>query len=82
MKKGNNLLKRDVGLFGVIAIAAGSVIGAGPMVLAGGASALCGPAVWLAYLVIGVPLIIVAISYAAVGSACHAYGGRYILLSQ
>ena len=67
MKKGNSLLKRDVGLFGVIAIAAGSVIGAGPMVLAGGASKLCGPAVWLAYLVIGVPLIIVAISYAAVG---------------
>ena len=77
MKKGNNLLKRDVGLFGVIAIAAGSVIGAGPMVLAGGASALCGPAVWLAYLVIGVPLIIVAISYAAVGSAMPMEGGTY-----
>ena len=77
MKKGNNLLKRDVGLFGVIAIAAGSVIGAGPMVLAGGASALCGPAVWLAYLVIGIPLIIVAISYAAVGSAMPMEGGTY-----
>jgi len=77
MKKGNNLLKRDVGLFGVIAIAAGSVIGAGPMVLAGGASALCGPAVWLAYLVIGIPLIIVAISYAAVGSAIPMEGGTY-----
>jgi APA family basic amino acid/polyamine antiporter len=77
MKKGNNLLKRDVGLFGVIAIAAGSVMGAGPMVLAGGASALCGPAVWLAYLVIGIPLIAVAISYAAVGSAMPMEGGTY-----
>jgi APA family basic amino acid/polyamine antiporter len=77
MKKGNSSLKRDVGLFGVVAIAAGSVIGAGPMVLAGGASKLCGPAVWLAYLVIGIPLIIVAISYAAVGSAMPMEGGTY-----
>jgi len=77
MEKKKSLLKRDVGLFGVVAIAAGSVIGAGPMVLAGGASKLCGPAVWLAYLVIGIPLIIVAISYAAVGSALPMEGGTY-----
>jgi len=77
MEKKKSLLKRDVGLFGVVAIAAGSVIGAGPMVLAGGASKLCGPAVWLAYLIIGIPLIIVAISYAAVGSAMPMEGGTY-----
>jgi basic amino acid/polyamine antiporter, APA family len=75
--KENSALKRNVGLFGVIAIAAGSVIGAGPMVLAQGASELSGPAVWLAYLVIGLPLIIVAISYAAVGSAMPMEGGTY-----
>lgn len=77
MEKGKGGLKREVGLFGVIAIAAGSVIGAGPMVLAGGASKLCGPAVWLAYLVIGIPLIIVAISYAGVASAMPLEGGTY-----
>ena len=77
MEKEKRSFKREVGLFGVIAIAAGSVIGAGPMVLAGGASALTGPSVWLAYLVIGVPLIIVAISYAAVGSAMPKEGGTY-----
>lgn len=75
-------LKREVGLFGVIAFAAGSVIGAGPMVLAGGASALCGPAVWLAYLVIGLPLVIVAISYAGVGSAMPREGGTYFYPSR
>lgn len=77
MQKGRGGLKREVGLFGVVAIAAGSVIGAGPMVLAGGASAMCGPAVWLAYLVIGIPLIIVAISYAGVASAMPLEGGTY-----
>ncbi|MBN2396665.1 MAG: amino acid permease, partial [Candidatus Atribacteria bacterium] len=75
--KENSSLKRNVGLLGVVAIAAGSVIGAGPMVLAQGASELCGPAVWLAYLIIGLPLIIVAISYAAVGSAMPMEGGTY-----
>jgi len=77
MEKGKGGLKREVGLFGVIAFAAGSVIGAGPMVLAGGASALCGPAVWLAYIIIGIPLIIVAISYAGVASAMPVEGGTY-----
>ncbi len=70
-------LKRDVGLFGVVALAAGAVIGGGPFVLAGPASALAGPGVWLAYLIIGLPMITVAVSYAAVASAMPIEGGTY-----
>jgi len=70
-------LKRDVGLFGVVALAAGSVIGGGPFVLAGPASALAGPSVWLSYLVIGLPMIAVAICYAAIASAMPIEGGTY-----
>jgi APA family basic amino acid/polyamine antiporter len=77
MEKGKGGLKREVGLIGLIAIAAGSVIGAGPMVLAGGASALCGPAVWLAYAIMAIPLVFVAISYAGVASAMPLEGGTY-----
>jgi len=70
-------LKRDVGLFGVIALAAGAVIGGGPFVLAGPASALAGPSVWLSYLVIGIPMIAVAVCYAAIASAMPIEGGTY-----
>ncbi len=70
-------LKRDVGLFGVIALAAGAVIGGGPFVLAGPASALAGPAVWLSYLIIGLPMIIVAVCYASIASAMPIEGGTY-----
>lgn len=77
MEKDKGGLKREVGLIGLTAIAAGSVIGAGPMVLAGGASALCGPAVWLAYAIMGIPLVFVALSYAGVASAMPLEGGTY-----
>jgi len=70
-------LKRDVGLFGVIALAAGAVIGGGPFFLAAPASALAGPSVWLSYLVIGLPMIAVAICYAAIASAMPIEGGTY-----
>ena len=69
MSQSRSGLKRDVGLLGVIALAAGAVIGGGPFVLAGPASALAGPGVWLAYLIIGLPMITVAVSYAAEASA-------------
>jgi APA family basic amino acid/polyamine antiporter len=70
-------LKRDVGLFGVIALAAGAVIGGGPFVLAGPASALAGPAVWISYLIIGLPMIVVAVCYASIASAMPIEGGTY-----
>lgn len=73
----NGKVKHKIGLFGVAAIAAGAVIGAGPMVLANAASATCGPAVWLAYIVIGLPMITVALSYAALASALPTTGGSY-----
>ena len=77
MSQSKSGLKRDVGLFGVVALAAGSVIGGGPFVLAGPASALAGPSVWLSYLVIGLPMIAVAICYAAIASAMPIEGGTY-----
>jgi len=77
MSQSRSGLKRDVGLFGVIALAAGAVIGGGPFVLAGPASALAGPGVWLAYLIIGLPMITVAVSYAAIASAMPIEGGTY-----
>jgi len=77
MSQSRSGLKRDVGLFGVVALAAGAVIGGGPFVLAGPASALAGPGVWLAYLIIGLPMITVAVSYAAIASAMPIEGGTY-----
>lgn len=82
MSQSKSGLKRDVGLFGVVALAAGAVIGGGPFVLAGPASALAGPGVWLAYLIIGLPMITVAISYAAVASAMPIEGGTYFYPSR
>jgi len=70
-------LRREVGLFGVIAFAAGAVLGGGPFVLATQASALAGPAVWLAYFIIGLPLVTVALSYATLASAMPLEGGTY-----
>ena len=82
MSQSRSGLKRDVGLLGVIALAAGAVIGGGPFVLAGPASALAGPGVWLAYLIIGLPMITVAVSYAAVASAMPIEGGTYFYPSR
>jgi len=77
MEKGKGGLKREVALFGVIALAAGSVIGGGPFALAGPAAGLAGPAVWLGYIVIGLPLVAVALGYAHVASAMPLEGGSY-----
>jgi len=82
MSQSRSGLKRDVGLFGVVALAAGAVIGGGPFVLAGPASALAGPGVWLAYLIIGLPMITVAVSYAAIASAMPIEGGTYFYPSR
>ncbi len=82
MSQSKSGLKRDVGLFGVVALAAGAVIGGGPFVLAGPASALAGPGVWLAYLIIGLPMITVAVSYASVASAIPIEGGTYFYPSR
>jgi APA family basic amino acid/polyamine antiporter len=43
---------------------------------------LAGPGVWLAYLIIGLPMITVAVSYAAVASAMPIEGGTYFYPSR
>lgn len=76
-QKAKGGLRREIGLFAAVAIGAGAVLGGGPFVLAAKASEMTGSSVWLAYLIIGLPLITVALAYGALGSAMPQEGGTY-----
>ena len=75
-------LQRDLGLWSVIAIAMGAMIGSGIFVLPGVAMAQAGPAVVVAFLVAAILVVPAAISIAELGTAMPEAGGDYIFIER
>ncbi len=75
-------LERRVGLFSVIAISMGAMMGSGLFVLPGLATAITGPVVWLAYLVAGICVIPAALSKAELATAMPVSGGTYVYIDR
>ncbi len=75
-------LQRDLGLWSVVAIAMGAMIGSGIFVLPGVAMAEAGPAVIIAFLVAAVLVVPAAVSIAELGTAMPEAGGDYTFIEQ
>ncbi|WP_121743594.1 amino acid permease [Natronorubrum halophilum] len=75
-------LERDLGLFAVIAISIGAMIGSGIFILPGLALKTAGPAVILAYLLAGVLVLPAALSKAEMATAMPEAGGTYIYIER
>jgi amino acid transporter len=75
-KKG---LKRDIGLFTLVAIGVGSIIGSGMFAMPAVMGSVAGPALILAVILTGVVTTVLAIAYAELGSAFPLTGGPYAL---
>jgi amino acid transporter len=75
-------LERDLGLFAVIAISIGAMVGSGIFILPALALKMAGPAVILAYLVAGVLVLPAALSKAEMATAMPEAGGTYIYIER
>lgn len=75
-------LERDLGLYAVITVSVGAMIGSGIFVLPGLAAAIGGPAVVLAYLLAGVLVLPAALSKAEMATALPQSGGTYLYIDR
>ncbi|AFZ73723.1 amino acid permease [Natronobacterium gregoryi] len=75
-------LERDLGLFAVIAISMGAMIGSGIFILPGIAMAEAGPAVILAFVIAAILVVPAALSIAELGTAMPEAGGDYIFIER
>jgi len=70
-------LKRSLGLPSLVAVEIGTTIGAGIFVLVGLGIKLTGPSLPFAFIVAAVPIILIMLSLAMLGSAIPCAGGTY-----
>lgn len=75
-------LERDLGLYAVVTVSVGAMIGSGIFVLPGFAFKIAGPAVILAYLLAGVIVLPAALSKAEMGTAMPESGGTYLYIDR
>ncbi|MFC4438376.1 MULTISPECIES: amino acid permease [Natrialbaceae] len=75
-------LERDLGLFAVIAISMGAMIGSGIFILPGIAMAEAGPAVILAFVIAAILVVPAALSIAELGTAMPEAGGDYVFIER
>lgn len=75
-------LERDLGLYAVISISIGAMIGSGIFVLPGLATTIAGPAVILAYLLAGLIVLPAALSKAEMATAMPESGGTYLYIDR
>ncbi len=75
-------LKREVGLFQLVAYGVGNIIGAGIYVLVGAASGLSGNEVWLAFLVGAVVALFTGLSYAELSAMYPKAASEYVYLGR
>ncbi len=75
-------LERDLGLWSVVAISMGAMIGSGIFILPGLAMAEAGPSVVLAFVVAGLLVLPAAVSIAELGTAMPEAGGDYIFIER
>ena len=75
-------LERDLGLYAVITISVGAMIGSGIFVLPGLASKIAGPGVILAYLLAGLIVLPAALSQSEMATAMPEAGGTYLYVDR
>lgn len=75
-------LKREAGLFQLVAYGVGNIIGAGIYVLVGAGAGLAGGAVWLAFLVGAVVALFTGLSYAELSSVYQKAASEYTYLGR
>ncbi len=75
-------LERDLGLFAVIAISMGAMIGSGIFILPGVAMAEAGPAVIVAFVIAAILVVPAALSIAELGTAMPEAGGDYVFIER
>lgn len=75
-------LERSLGLFGVVAISVGAMLGGAIFVLPAVAAQLTGPSLWLAYLVAALLVMPAALSKAELATAMPDSGGAYLYIER
>ncbi len=75
-------LERDLGLYAVITISVGAMIGSGIFVLPGLAAKIAGPGVILAYLLAGLIVLPAALSQSEMATAMPEAGGTYLYVDR
>ncbi len=75
-------LQRELGLWSIIAISMGAMIGSGIFILPGLAMAEAGPAVILAFILAAVLVVPAAVSIAELGTAMPEAGGDYVFIER
>ncbi|MFB6192470.1 MAG: amino acid permease [Haloarculaceae archaeon] len=75
-------LERDLGLYAVVTVSVGAMIGSGIFVLPGIAFEIAGPAAILAYLLAGLIVLPAALSKAEMGTAMPESGGTYLYIDR
>ena len=75
-------LQRELGLWSVIFFVFGYVVGAGILIQIGVTAGVTGPALWLAFLIAGIPSVISAILICYVISAFPVSGGAWVYSSR
>ncbi len=75
-------LERDLGLYAVVTISIGAMVGSGIFVLPGLASKIAGPGVMLAYLLAGVIVLPAALSQSEMATAMPESGGTYLYVDR
>lgn len=87
MNTSNNIeeetkLSRELGLWSVVFFIFGYVVGAGILIQTGVTAGVTGPALWLAFLIAGIPSVIGAILICYVVSAFPVSGGAWVYSSR
>lgn len=72
-------LKREIGLFTLISIGVGGIIGSGIFALPAAMAAVAGPSLVMAILISGIITLFLGIAYAELGAAFPLAGGTYAL---
>jgi len=73
---------RSLSLFGAVATIVGLVVGASIFVLVPGLAGMCGPSLWLAYLLSSIPAIFAALYLIQLGAALPVTGANYIAVTR
>ena len=77
-----NKLRRELGLWSVVFFVFGYVVGAGILIQTGVTAGITGPALWLAFIIAGIPMVVGAILMCYVVSALPASGGAWVSSSR
>ncbi|MBW2366349.1 MAG: amino acid permease [Deltaproteobacteria bacterium] len=73
---------RSLSLFGAVATIVGLVVGASIFILIPGLAGMCGPSLWLAYLLSSIPAIFAVLYLIQLGAALPVTGANYIAVTR